>query len=137
LAIKKAQLAAVGKKLGNPRAAEALVMARAAQRRAQPPAEVLALMLRLREEKKSLWTIAGELNRLGIRTGRGSRWYASTVRLQLNALVKRQREDAGEPVPPQAPMPPQHARPLSPDGTPMTPLEVAASVARRLAQAQG
>jgi DNA invertase Pin-like site-specific DNA recombinase len=85
LAVKKAQLAKEGKKLGNPRAAEALVMARAAQRRAQPPAEVLSLMLRLREEKKSLWTIAKELNRMGIRTGRGSRWYASTVRLQLRA----------------------------------------------------
>jgi hypothetical protein len=51
------------------------------------------LMLRLREEKKSVWPITGELNRMGIRTGRGSRWYASTVRLQLSA-VRRPRGEA-------------------------------------------
>jgi DNA invertase Pin-like site-specific DNA recombinase len=82
LAVKKAQLALAGKKLGGPRPLEALKLAHAARRRT-PPVEVLSLMLRLRRDGKSLWSIAGELNRLGIRTGRGSRWYASTVRAQL------------------------------------------------------
>jgi len=134
LAVKRAQLALVGKKLGGPNAKETIVLARAAKRRATPPAEVLTLMHGWREEKKSFWTIAEELNRLGIRTGRGSRWYASTVRLQLNALVKRQREDVGEPAPSQASEPPQHTLPPGPDGVPMTPLKVRASIARRLAQ---
>jgi hypothetical protein len=68
LAVKKAQLALQGKKLGGPNARETIAIARAAKRRATPPAEVLSLMRRMRQEKKSLWTIAGELNRLGIRT---------------------------------------------------------------------
>jgi DNA invertase Pin-like site-specific DNA recombinase len=85
LKVKSAQLALVGKKLGGPNATETIVLARAAKRRATPPAEVLSLMLRLRQEKKSLWAIAEELNRLGVRTGRGLRSHASTVRLQLKA----------------------------------------------------
>jgi hypothetical protein len=113
LAVKKAQLAKVGKKLGNPRAAEALKLARAAQRQAQPPEAVLQMMARWRAER-SLWQIADELNQLGIRTGRGSRWYASSVSLQLQALAKRQH---------QAPAPPQHTRPpLGPDEIPLTAL---------------
>jgi len=132
LKVKSAQLALVGKKLGGPNARETIALARAAKRRARPPAEVLKLMCDWRQEKKSLRTIAEELNRLGIRTGRGSCWYASTVRLQLNASVKR--EDPIKPVPSQAPEPSQQTRPLSPDGLLMTPHEVTASVARRLAQ---
>jgi hypothetical protein len=62
----------------------------------------------------------------------GSRWYASTVRLQLNA--PECREDTAEPAPSQAPEPPHNTGPLGPDGVPMTRNEVAASVARRLAQ---
>jgi len=38
--------------------------------------------------KSDLRTIANELNRLGIRTGRGSQWYASTVRLQIEHREK-------------------------------------------------
>jgi hypothetical protein len=34
---------------------------------------------------KGLREIARELNRLGIRTGRGSQWYAATVSQQLSA----------------------------------------------------
>jgi hypothetical protein len=79
------QLAKEGKKLGNPNSLKAL--ANAAKPRATPPSEVLTLMRGWRQEKKSLWAIAEELNRLGIRTGRGSRWYASTVRLQLKPSV--------------------------------------------------
>ena len=85
LAVKKVQLAKEGKKLGGPRPLEALALANAAKQRATPPPEVVTLMRNWRQEKKSLWTIAKELNRLGIGMGRGSRWYASTVRLQLKA----------------------------------------------------
>ena len=37
------------------------------------------------EDGKTLRDMAGELNRLAIRTPRGSEWYASTVRKQLAA----------------------------------------------------
>jgi len=81
--VKKQQLAKEGKKLGNPNPMTALAIANAAKQRATPPVEVLTLMRGWQQERKTLRVIAGELNRLGIRTGRGSVWYASTVRLQL------------------------------------------------------
>jgi hypothetical protein len=98
LAVKKAQLAKEGKKLGDPHAAEALVLARAALCRAQPPDAVINMMARWRAEHKSLWQIADHLNQLGLRTGRGSRWYASSVSLQLKALAKRLRQQAPAPT---------------------------------------
>jgi DNA invertase Pin-like site-specific DNA recombinase len=84
LAVKRIQLAKEGRKLGNPNPLEALALANAAKRRATPPPEVLTLIQGWRLEKKPLRAIANELNRLGIRTGRGSQWWASTVRLQLS-----------------------------------------------------
>ena len=93
LAVKRVQLAKEGRKLGNPNPLQALTLANAAKRRATPPPEVLTLMRGWRQEKKSFWTIAEELNRLGIRTGRGSRWYASTVRLQLKVPIEHHGED--------------------------------------------
>jgi Recombinase len=64
-----------------------------------PPEAVLLMMARWRsEQKKSLWKIADELNQLGPRTGRGSRWYPSTVSLQLKALAKRLRTEASTPA---------------------------------------
>ena len=77
LAVKRAQLALQGKRLGGPNARETIAIARAAKRRATPPPEVLTLMKGWRQEGKSFRQVAEELNRLGIRTGRGSRWYAS------------------------------------------------------------
>ena len=53
LAVKRAQLAKEGKRLGGPNAAETIVLARAAKRRAKPPAEVLTLMRGRRLEQKS------------------------------------------------------------------------------------
>jgi DNA invertase Pin-like site-specific DNA recombinase len=85
LAVKKIQLAKEGRKLGNPNPLKALALANAAKRRATPPVEVLTMMRGWRNDKKSLRAIAQELSRLGIRTGRGSQWWASTVRLQLKA----------------------------------------------------
>jgi DNA invertase Pin-like site-specific DNA recombinase len=138
LAVKRAALAKEGKKLGNPHPLEALKLAVAAKRLAiTTTPEVLKLIADRHREQKSLRTIANELNRLGIKTYRGKRWYASSINLQLNRVRRMAREEAvtrqvSAPLP--APEPPQHTRPRGPDGVPMTPLEVAASVARRLAQ---
>lgn len=78
-----AQARARGTKLGNPRATEAAIQARAAIVLQRPPAKVLALMQERRSGGASLREIAAELNQLGIRTPRGSQWYASTVRQKL------------------------------------------------------
>jgi DNA invertase Pin-like site-specific DNA recombinase len=138
LAVKRAALAKEGKKLGNPRPLEALKLAVAAKRQAiTTTPEVLKLIADRHREQKSLRTIANELNCLGIRTGRGKRWYASSINLQLNRVRRMAREEAVNrqvSVPLPVPEPPQHTRALNQDGVPMTPLEAAASVVRRLAQ---
>ena len=83
----KAALAAAkarGTKLGNPRAAEAATIARAAKHIQVPPPEVLKLITGWRAEGRGLRDITRELNRLNIRTPQGSQWYASTVRARLS-----------------------------------------------------
>lgn len=85
----KAALAAAkarGTKLGNPRAAEAATLARAAKNIQVPPPEVLKLMTEWKGQGRGLRDITRELNRLNIRTPQGSQWYASTVRTQLLTL---------------------------------------------------
>lgn len=82
----KAALAAAkarGTKLGNPRAAEAAALARAAKKIQSPPPEVLKLMTEWKGQGRGLRDITRELNRLNIRTPQGNPWYASTVRSQL------------------------------------------------------
>jgi DNA invertase Pin-like site-specific DNA recombinase len=74
-----------GTRLGNPRLAEARDLARAAQAHLQPAQDVLNLIRGWKAAGKTLRDIAGELNRVNIRTPRGFRWYASTVRAQLAA----------------------------------------------------
>ena len=74
-----------GTKLGNPRLEEARQLAMTANRRPVAP-DVLKLMQDLQAQGKTLREIAGQLNRLHIRTDRGNQWYASTVRSQLSCL---------------------------------------------------
>jgi DNA invertase Pin-like site-specific DNA recombinase len=80
---KKAQLAAEGKKLGNPNPHAALKLANAATAHLRPAPEVLDLINNWKTQGKGLRAMARELNRLGIRTPRGCEWYASTVGNQL------------------------------------------------------
>jgi len=81
----KAALAAAkarGTVLGNPRLKEARRAAADTLRTPAPP-EVIQIMRDLQRNGDSLRTIADRLNRLHIRTTRGYRWHASTVRTQL------------------------------------------------------
>lgn len=85
LAAKKAQ----GVKLGNPRAAEAAVLAHAANRTGadQFAANVLPIVREIEASGlTTLRAIAGVLNARGIRTARGGAWHSSTVR---NLLSRR------------------------------------------------
>lgn len=82
----KAALAAAkarGVQLGNPRPLEALKRANAVHRARRPAPEILSLMQTLRKQGKSYCAIARELNRLNIKTGRGSQWYDVTVKAAL------------------------------------------------------
>ncbi len=72
-----------GTKLGNPRAAEAAKLARAAKNTPPTPPEVLKLMTEWKGQGRGLRDITRELNRLNIRTPHGNQWYASTVRISL------------------------------------------------------
>ena len=66
-----AQAKARGTTIGNPRAAEAAALARAAIVPQKPPPQVTALIEERRPAGISLREIAKELNQLGIRTPRG------------------------------------------------------------------
>ena len=82
----KAALAAAkarGTALGNPRAAEAAVIARSAKKLPKPEPELLDLVARLKREGMGLRAIARELNRLKIRTPLGFQWHPWTVKNQL------------------------------------------------------
>ena len=79
-----AQAKARGTKLGNPRPLEALALANAATPRLTTAPEIRELVARWRGEGKTLRTIADNLNRLSIRTPRGSQWYACSVRNLLD-----------------------------------------------------
>jgi DNA invertase Pin-like site-specific DNA recombinase len=87
LAAKKAK----GAKLGNPRAAEAAVKARAANRAAADrfAANVLPIVREIQAGgQPSLREIAATLNARGVRPARGDQWGASSVRNLLMRLTK-------------------------------------------------
>ena len=89
LAAKKA----AGAKLGNPRAAEAAVKAHAANRAAadQFAANVLPIVREIQAAgRTTLREIAESLDARGVRTARGGRWGASTVRNLLMRASKWQ-----------------------------------------------
>ncbi len=68
--------------LGNPRLHEARIAAAVATRTIAPP-EVVQVMRERGEQGDTFRAIAEKLNRLGLRTTRGSEWYASTIRTEL------------------------------------------------------
>ncbi len=72
-----------GVKLGNPRALAALEMTNTVHRARRPAPEVLNIMRSLEGQGMSYRAIARELNRLNIKTGRGSQWYDVTVKAAL------------------------------------------------------
>jgi DNA invertase Pin-like site-specific DNA recombinase len=82
----KAALAAAkerGTKLGNPRWHESIHKA-ASARNSKPTPEPLRQMIRgLRSEGRTLRNIADHLNTLGLKTGSGGKWYASSARTEL------------------------------------------------------
>ena len=69
-----------GTRLGNPRWSNSLAAARRAKNPAPPGAELLELIRHHRAGGESLRAIARRLNVLGLKTPKGSAWYASTVR---------------------------------------------------------
>jgi len=78
-----AQAKARGTKLGNPNAAQAAAIGRAAIVIPQPPPKVRTLICDRHASGASLREIARELNQLGIKTPKGSQWYACTVERQI------------------------------------------------------
>ena len=79
----KAALAAAkarGTVLGNPRWQDGLAKARMAKNPTQPATAVVTMMKQHRDEGMTLRAIADKLNGLGLRTPKGSIWYAGTVR---------------------------------------------------------
>jgi DNA invertase Pin-like site-specific DNA recombinase len=71
-----------GTVLGNPRIAEARQKA-IASNRTPPPSETIDFIWKMKHAGETLRAIASQLNALNIRTGRGSLWYANTIRQVL------------------------------------------------------
>jgi DNA invertase Pin-like site-specific DNA recombinase len=77
------QAKARGKKLGNPNPLEALAKANAVKVYSKPAPEVLKLIQQWKSEGLGLREIARELNRLNIKSPRGKKWYATSVKNQF------------------------------------------------------
>lgn len=69
-----------GVRLGNPRWQESIARARQAKDPIPPAPQLIEIMRQRRSQGHTLRAIAEHLNELGLRTPRGSRWYAATVR---------------------------------------------------------
>jgi DNA invertase Pin-like site-specific DNA recombinase len=69
-----------GTVLGNPRWKDGLAKARLVKNPVQPAMQVVRMMRQHRDEGMTLRAIADKLNGLGLRTPKGSQWYACTVR---------------------------------------------------------
>ncbi len=69
-----------GTVLGNPRWQDGLVKARQVKNPVKPAMQVVHMMQQHRDEGMTLRAIADKLNGLGLRTPKGSQWYACTVR---------------------------------------------------------
>jgi DNA invertase Pin-like site-specific DNA recombinase len=69
-----------GTKLGNPKWEASLARARGVKNPSKPASQLLELMRHHRSAGESLRAIARRLNVLGLKTPKGSDWYASTVR---------------------------------------------------------
>ena len=83
-------------KLGGPCLAEARKKATEAWRGRTPSEQTTSFMTQLRNAGNSFRTIAAELNRWELKTGHGSRWYASTVSAALERLYECQNERKDE-----------------------------------------
>lgn len=68
-----------GTRLGNPRWSESLERARTAKNPIKPAQLVVEMMRQHRGDGMTLRAIADQLNALGLRTPKGSVWYAATV----------------------------------------------------------
>lgn len=69
-----------GTRLGNPRWSESIEAARRAKGLIPPAPALVEMIEKHRAEGLTLRAIAEQLNALGLRTPKGSAWYASTVR---------------------------------------------------------
>lgn len=69
-----------GTRLGNPRWSESIAQARQIKDPIPPAPQLVEMMRRHRAEGMTLRAIAAQLNGLGLRTPKGSQWYAGTVR---------------------------------------------------------
>ena len=69
-----------GTRLGNPRWSESIAQARQIKDPIPPAPQLVEMMRRHRAEGMTLRAIATQLNGLGLRTPKGSQWYAGTVR---------------------------------------------------------
>lgn len=69
-----------GAQFGNPRWSESIEAARKAKGLIPPAPAIVEMMEKHRAEGLTLRAIADRLNALGLRTPKGSAWYASTVR---------------------------------------------------------
>jgi DNA invertase Pin-like site-specific DNA recombinase len=80
------QVKARGVSLGNPHWRDSIAKARASRKSMHSSDRIQTLISSHRSQGKSLKQIADTLNEFGIRTPTGARWYASSVRSELQRM---------------------------------------------------